>query len=168
MIIKYISNKVIYVLKIIKTVQVCVMNKKQKKISAFTFIEVLLAFFVFSLTISLVPPLISTINLLNNQMNSNLIIDFEFFAQDITRELNSVPIDKIEVKEHQIKAKYQDKDVNYVIRGKKIYKNINSKGNVTLLQNIEEIHVYKKRNLWIEMEVILRENNQKYKKTLYL
>lgn len=168
MIMKFISSKRMYVSKILKITQVFVMKGKHTTLKAFTFIEMLLAFFVFSLTITLIPPLIASINQLNNQMNSNILVDYEFFAHDISRELNSVPIDKIDVQDHQIKAKQQNKEVTYVIRGGKIYKNINSKGNVTLLQNIEEIHVSKKEHLWIKMEVILRENNQRYKKTLFL
>ncbi|MGV3127771.1 competence type IV pilus minor pilin ComGF [Staphylococcus simulans] len=140
----------------------------RRKIKAFTFIEMMFSLFIFSLTMSLVPPLFQAIQKLNVQINDTSLINYEFFAQDITRELNGVPINEIYIEKRRMKIDKRDKQIYYIFNNHKLYKNINQHGNVTLIGNISSCKFTKINNQYIKVELTLVENREKYYKVLIL
>ncbi|WP_398577384.1 competence type IV pilus minor pilin ComGF [Staphylococcus sp. IVB6181] len=117
---------------------------------------------------SLVPPLFQAIQKLNVQINDTSLINYEFFAQDITRELNGVPINEIYIEKRRMKIDKRDKQIYYIFNSHKLYKNINQHGNVTLIGNISSCKFTKINNQYIKVELTLVENREKYYKVLIL
>lgn len=101
-------------------------------------------------------------------MDDASLIHYEFFAQDISREINHIPINKINVSTKRITIEEGDKRVSYIFSNHKIYKNINSRGNITLIQNISDFKVTKVDNKYLKVEMTLIEKDEKYYKVLYL
>gem|GEM_PF-926487 len=138
---------------------------KNNRFNAFTLIEMLFSFSIFCIVLSLIPPLFQTVTVLNKQVNDTSLINFEFFAQDITRELNDIPIKNITVENNHLVVKHEDELTNYTFTKEKIYKTIDGKGNITLLQNLKD---FKIDNKYIMVDIILIEDNQEYYKTLFI
>ncbi len=157
-----------YVFKAIQHTIAIVLILSKRKIKAFTFIEMMFSLFIFSLTMSLIPPLFQAIQKLNVQINDTSLINYEFFAQDITRELNGVPINEINVEKKRMKIDKRDKQIYYIFNNHKLYKNINQRGNVTLIGNISSCKFTKINNQYIKVELTLVENREKYYKVLIL
>ncbi|RZH99427.1 type II secretion system protein, partial [Staphylococcus condimenti] len=86
---------------------------KNNRFNAFTLIEMLFSFSIFCIVLSLIPPLFQTVTVLNKQVNDTSLINFEFFAQDITRELNDIPIKNITVENNHLVVKHEDELTNY-------------------------------------------------------
>ncbi|MEL0538886.1 competence type IV pilus minor pilin ComGF [Staphylococcus debuckii] len=141
---------------------------KNNKFLAFTLIETLFAFSIFCLALSLIPPLFQSVNALNNQINDTALINFEFFSQDITRELNEISIKNIEIDNNHLIAKKKGRLINYTFTKEKIYKTVDGKGNITLLQNIKDFKLTKINNKYIKVDLTLFENNRQYKKILII
>ncbi|MGN5881854.1 competence type IV pilus minor pilin ComGF [Staphylococcus simulans] len=157
-----------YVFKALQHTIAIVLILSRRKIKAFTFIEMMFSLFIFSLTMSLVPPLFQAIQKLNVQINDTSLINYEFFAQDITRELNGVPINEIYIEKRRMKIDKRDKQIYYIFNNHKLYKNINQHGNVTLIGNISSCKFTKINNQYIKVELTLVENREKYYKVLIL
>lgn len=141
---------------------------KNNRFNAFTLIEMLFSFSIFCIVLSLIPPLFQTVTVLNKQVNDTSLINFEFFAQDITRELNEIPIKNITVENNHLVVKHEDELTNYTFTKEKIYKTIDGKGNITLLQNLKDFKITKINNKYIMVDIILIEDNQEYYKTLFI
>lgn len=155
-----------FVFSIIK--QKCFIAYKNSRLRAFTLLEALFSFCLFCLVLSLIPPLFQTVNLLSKQVNDTSLINFEFFAQDITRELNETPLKNIKIQNNHIMVENGKSVTDYTFTREKIYKTINGKGNITLLQNIESYKIKRINNKYIRMDIILIEENQKYYKMLII
>lgn len=141
---------------------------KNNRFNAFTLIEMLFSFSIFCIVLSLIPPLFQTVTVLHKQVNDTSLINFEFFAQDITRELNEIPIKNITVENNHLVVKHEDELTNYTFTKEKIYKTIDGKGNITLLQNLKDFKITKINNKYIMVDIILIEDNQEYYKTLFI
>ncbi|MDY5059596.1 competence type IV pilus minor pilin ComGF [Staphylococcus simulans] len=157
-----------FVLKVMKLKVNTVLKSNIKRLKAFTFIEMIFALCIFSITMSLIPPLFKSVKTLNKHMDDASLIHYEFFAQDISREINHIPINKINVSTKRITIEEGDKRVSYIFSNHKIYKNINSRGNITLIQNISDFKVTKVDNKYLKVEMTLIEKDEKYYKVLYL
>ncbi|UXR34069.1 hypothetical protein MUA31_06650 [Staphylococcus simulans] len=101
-------------------------------------------------------------------MDDASLIHYEFFAQDISREIKHIPIDKINVSNRRITLQEDSKQTAYIFSNRKIYKNINSRGNITLIQDISDFKVTKIDDKYLKVEMTLIENEEKYYKVLYL
>lgn len=141
---------------------------KNNNFKAFTLIEMLFSFSIFCLLLSLIPPLFQTVNLLSKQVNNASPINFEFFAQDITREFNGIPLKNITVQSNHLIVENENEITNYTFTKEKIYKTVNGKGNITLLQNIKYFKIKKINNKYITVDIVLIEDNQEYHKTLII
>ena len=141
---------------------------KNNRFNAFTLIEMLFSFSIFCIVLSLIPPLFQTVTVLNKQVNDTSLINFEFFAQDITRELNDIPIKNITVENNHLVVKHEDELTNYTFTKEKIYKTIDGKGNITLLQNLKDFKIAKINNKYIMVDIILIEDNKEYYKKLFI
>ncbi|MHD0397614.1 competence type IV pilus minor pilin ComGF [Staphylococcus simulans] len=117
---------------------------------------------------SLIPPLFQSVKMLNKHMDDASLIHYEFFAQDISREINHIPINKIKLSSKRITIEEENKQTAYIFYNHKIYKNINARGNITLIQNVSEFKVTKISNKYLKVEIALIENEEKYYKVLYL
>lgn len=158
----------LFVLKAMKLIVTTVLKLNQKRIKGFTFIEMIFALCIFSITMSLIPPLFKSVKTLNKHMDDTSLIHYEFFAQDISREIKHIPIDKINVSNRRITLQEDSKQTAYIFSNRKIYKNINSRGNITLIQDISDFKVTKIDDKYLKVEMTLIENEEKYYKVLYL
>lgn len=123
---------------------------------------------IFSITMSLIPSLFKSVNTLNKHMDDASLVHYEFFAQDISRETNTIPIRKINVSNKRITIGEANKQTTYIYSNHKIYKTINSRGNITLIQNISDFRAAKIENKYLKVELTLIEKGERYYKVLYL
>ncbi|MBM0867960.1 competence protein ComGF [Staphylococcus auricularis] len=135
----------------------------------FTYIELLLALFVTSLILTIVPPLIQSTAFFNTRLNSHAEVDLAFFARDVTADLLEADNKTVEIKDkgHTLVFKKQKDTVKYTFKNKKIIKMVNNDGNITLLNRINAFNVSRDGKL-IVIRVTLIEKGGSYSKTIYL
>ncbi|MCG1834393.1 competence protein ComGF [Staphylococcus epidermidis] len=115
----------------------------QFNIKAFTYIEALFALFVTTLILALLPTILKLTSFYLNTAQNNEDIQFEFFRRDLLKEKMTTQNNYEIENAYTIKLK-KDKDViRYIYKNRKIYKNINQKGNITLLNHVLSTRILK-------------------------
>nr|WP_198649411.1 competence type IV pilus minor pilin ComGF [Staphylococcus capitis] len=62
----------------------------------------------------------------------------------------------------------KDKEIRYIYNNKKIYKNINQRGNITLLNNVVSFKIIKTNNNILKIKIKQGDTNYYKEKNLYL
>ncbi|PNZ76263.1 competence protein ComYC [Staphylococcus capitis subsp. capitis] len=106
------------------------------KIKAFTFVEILFALSVTLLCLSLTPNIINLTSYYLHLAKNNDDLDFEFFCRDILKDIQTSKYSPSKDNDSTIKIRKKDEEIRYIYNNKKIYKNINQRGNITLLNNV--------------------------------
>ena len=115
----------------------------QFNIKAFTYIEALFALFVTTLILALLPTILKLTSFYLNTAQNNEDIQFEFLEEIYLKKMTTQNNYEIE-NAYTIKLK-KDKDViRYIYKNRKIYKNINQKGNITLLNHVLSTRILKR------------------------
>ncbi|MDG0822189.1 competence protein [Staphylococcus equorum] len=128
-----------------------------KKISAFTYIEMLFALMITVLLLTIIPGIFKSTTALGFLANDHLNIESEFFARDLTQDLMNkkanIIIDKS--KETQLLIKEENKLISYNFKNNKIIKSINGKGNITILNNVKAIkfRILKNKSLLVNLKI---------------
>lgn len=128
-----------------------------KKISAFTYIEVLFALMITVLLLTIIPGIFKSTTALSFLANDHLNIESEFFARDLTQDLMNkkanIIIDKS--KETQLLIEEENKLISYNFKNNKIIKSINGKGNITILNNVKAIkfRILKNKSLLVNLKI---------------
>lgn len=138
------------------------------KIPAFTFIELLFTLSLVLLSFSLLPTLIHLTSHYLNLAQDNDDIEFEFFSRDILKEAqqynNHISIED----SSKLIIRGQEEKIRYIFNHNKIYKNINHKGNITLLNNVVSSKIIKTNNKTIKIELKIGDTNNTKDKTIIL
>ncbi|MEQ5989026.1 competence type IV pilus minor pilin ComGF [Staphylococcus saccharolyticus] len=104
--------------------------------------------------------------LINAKNNDD--INFDFFSRDILYDTQKLKY-KLQIENsHTIKLSNNNDVIRYVFNRSKIYKNINQKGNITLLNNVVSTQILKTNNKYIKIKIKLVKTNYTQEKILLL
>ncbi|QRJ69227.1 competence protein ComGF [Staphylococcus saccharolyticus] len=138
------------------------------KLKAFSFIELLFTLSLTILVLMLLPSMIclTSYYLINAKNNDD--INFDFFSRDILYDTQKLKY-KLQIENsHTIKLSNNNDVIRYVFNRSKIYKNINQKGNITLLNNVVSTQILKTNNKYIKIKIKLVKTNYTQEKILLL
>ncbi|WP_253286462.1 competence type IV pilus minor pilin ComGF [Staphylococcus caprae] len=120
------------------------------------------------LSFSLLPTLIHLTSHYLNLAQDNDDIEFEFFSRDILKEAqqynNHISIED----SSKLIIRGKEEEIIYIFNHNKIYKNINHKGNITLLNNVVSSKIIKTNNKTIKIELKIGDTNNTKVKTIIL
>ena len=137
-------------------------------IKAFTYIEALFALFVTTLILALLPIILKLTSFYLNTAQNNEDIQFEFFRRDLLKEKMTTQNNYEIENAYTIKLK-KDKDViRYIYKNRKIYKNINQKGNITLLNHVLSTRILKTNDNIVKLLITTGETNDEHKEILFI
>ena len=140
----------------------------QFNIKAFTYIEALFALFVTTLILALLPTILKLTSFYLNTAQNNEDIQFEFFRRDLLKEKMTTQNNYEIENAYTIKLK-KDKDViRYIYKNRKIYKNINQKGNITLLNHVLSTRILKTNDNIVKLLITTGETNDEHKEILFI
>ena len=137
-------------------------------IKEFTYIEALFALFVTTLILALLPTILKLTSFYLNTAQNNEDIQFEFFRRDLLKEKMTTQNNYEIENAYTIKLK-KDKDViRYIYKNRKIYKNINQKGNITLLNHVLSTRILKTNDNIVKLLITTGETNDEHKEILFI
>lgn len=128
---------------------------------------------IFSLLITIVllstvPLTIKIISQYKQIALENSSIEFELFHSDLLKEQKEDALKPIIKDKHTLHLINKEKNTEYIFKNNKIYKKINGKGNITLLNQVSMVKMIKSNDNIIK--IILKVGNPNYNqyKTLFL
>ncbi|SCS22800.1 competence type IV pilus minor pilin ComGF [Staphylococcus caeli] len=142
----------------------------KNKYHAFTYLETLFTLFLITIIFSILPSLIKTVSIINNQVLNDSDIELAFFSRDFTQDLidDNATILLKESNEHQISIKNTHKVLSYEFKNNKIIKTVNGRGNITVLNNVIMVHFKIVNNKSVVLNLKKVEKGQIYvKKIIY-
>lgn len=140
----------------------------RNRIQGFTFIEMIFALLITIVILTSLPLTIKLVSHYKALANENSSIEFEFFHRDLIRDINQNNLKLFVKNKHTFILRNNESGVEYTFKNNKVYKQINGKGNVTLLNQVNVEKIIKSNDKIIK--IILKVGNPNYKqiKTLYL
>ncbi|WP_240431426.1 competence type IV pilus minor pilin ComGF [Staphylococcus warneri] len=118
--------------------------------------------------LSTVPLTIKIISQYKQIALENSSIEFELFHSDLLKEQKEDALKPIIKDKHTLHLINKEKNTEYIFKNNKIYKKINGKGNITLLNQVSMVKMIKSNDNIIK--IILKVGNPNYNqyKTLFL
>ncbi|WNF19262.1 competence type IV pilus minor pilin ComGF [Staphylococcus warneri] len=118
--------------------------------------------------LSTVPLTIKIISQYKQIALENSSIEFELFHSDLLKEQKEDVLKPIIKDKHTLHLINKEKNTEYIFKNNKIYKKINGKGNITLLNQVSMVKMIKSNDNIIK--IILKVGNPNYNqyKTLFL
>lgn len=120
---------------------------------------------IFSLLITIVllstvPLTIKIISQYKQIALENSSIEFELFHSDLLKEQKEDALKPIIKDKHTLHLINKEKNTEYIFKNNKIYKKINGKGNITLLNQVSMVKMIKSNDNIIK--IILKVGNPNY------
>lgn len=137
-------------------------------IKAFTYIEALFALFVTTLILALLPTILKLTSFYLNTAQNNEDIQFEFFRRDLLKEKMTTKNNYEIENAYTIKLKKNKDVIRYIYKNRKIYKNINQRGNITLLNHVLSTRILKTNDNIVKLLITTGYANDKHKEILFL
>ncbi|WP_186306148.1 competence type IV pilus minor pilin ComGF [Staphylococcus epidermidis] len=137
-------------------------------IKAFTYIEALFALFVTTLILALLPIILKLTSFYLNTAQNNEDIQFEFFRRDLLKEKMTTKNNYEIENAYTIKLKKNKDVIRYIYKNRKIYKNINQRGNITLLNHVLSTRILKTNDNIVKLLITTGDANDKHKEILFL
>lgn len=138
------------------------------KVRAFTFIEILFALSITLLSLSLIPNIINLTSYYLYLAQDNDDLDYEFFSRDILKDIKASKYRPSKENDSTILIRKEDEEIRYIYNNKKIYKNINQRGNITLLNNVVTFKIIKTNNNILKIKIKQGDTNYPKEKNLYI
>ena len=140
----------------------------KNKLPSFTFIEMIFSLLITIVLLSTVPLTIKIISQYKQIAIENSSIEFELFHSDLLKEQKEDALKPIIKDKHTLHLINKEKNAEYIFKNNKIYKQINGKGNITLLNQVSMVKTIKSNDNIIK--IILKVGNPNYNqyKTLFL
>lgn len=150
-----------------------IVNLKSKhachyKLGAFTLIELLFTLCITILSLSLLPNIIQLTFYYLHLAQDNNDLDYEFFSRDMLKDMKSSHHQLSIENDSIIKIKNKEEEIRYIYNNQKVYKNINKKGNITLLNKVVTFKIIKSNNNTYKIFIRHGDANNIKEKTLYL
>ena len=137
-------------------------------IKAFTYIEALFALFVTTLILALLPTILKLTSFYLNTAQNNEDIQFEFFRRDLLKEKMTTKNNYEIENAYTIKLKKNKDVIRYIYKNRKIYKNINQRGNITLLNHVLSTRILKTNDNIVKLLITTGETNDEHKEILFI
>ncbi|MFU0765669.1 competence type IV pilus minor pilin ComGF, partial [Staphylococcus warneri] len=139
----------------------------KNKLPSFTFIEMIFSLLITIVLLSTVPLTIKIISQYKQIALENSSIEFELFHSDLLKEQKEDALKPIIKDKHTLHLINKEKNAEYIFKNNKIYKQINGKGNITLLNQVSMVKMIKSNDNIIK--IILKVGNPNYNqyKTLF-
>jgi len=137
-------------------------------IKAFTYIEALFALFVTTLILALLPTILKLTSFYLNTAQNNEDIQFEFFRRDLLKEKMTTKNNYEIENAYTIKLKKNKDVIRYIYKNRKIYKNINQRGNITLLNHVLSTRILKTNDNIVKLLITTGETNYEHKEILFI
>lgn len=138
-----------------------------KKVKAFTMIEMMLAMLIMLTLVQLIPFLLKTILIFNTNITSIADIELEFFLRDMIKDYKETKKVTI-VNKSNIKFQKDDTTYFYKLKNNKVIKEVNHSGNITMLYNVVTFNVTELNNNNFLIDIKLQDKGETIEKTLYL
>ena len=135
-------------------------------IKAFTYIEALFALFVTTLILAFLPTILKLTSFYLNTAQNNEDIQFEFFRRDLLKEKMTTKNNYEIENAYTIKLKKNKDVIRYIYKNRKIYKNINQRGNITLLNHVLSTRILKTNDNIVKLLITTGDANDKHKEIL--
>lgn len=136
-------------------------------IKAFTYIEALFALFVTTLILALLPTILKLTSFYLNTAQNNEDIQFEFFRRDLLKEKMTTKNNYEIENAYTIKLKKNKDVIRYIYKNRKIYKNINQRGNITLLNHVLSTRILKTNDNIVKLLITTGDANDKHKEIFF-
>ncbi|WP_324253718.1 competence type IV pilus minor pilin ComGF [Staphylococcus kloosii] len=137
-----------------------------KKVKAFTMIEMMLAMLIMLILVQLIPFLLKTILIFNTNITSIADIELEFFLRDMIKDYKETKKVTI-VNNNNIKFQKGDTIYYYKFKNNKVIKEVNNSGNITMLYNVMTFNVTELNNDNFLIDIKLQDKGEIIEKTLY-
>ncbi|WP_381413458.1 competence type IV pilus minor pilin ComGF [Staphylococcus epidermidis] len=137
-------------------------------LKTFTYIEALFALFVTTLILALLPTILKLTSFYLNTAQNNEDIQFEFFRRDLLKEKMTTKNNYEIENAYTIKLKKNKDVIRYIYKNRKIYKNINQRGNITLLNHVLSTRILKTNDNIVKLLITTGDANDKHKEILFL
>lgn len=140
----------------------------RNKYYAFTYLETLFTLLIIIVIFSILPNLIKTVNIINNQVLNDYDIELAFFSRDLTQDLieDEATILLKESDDQKLSIENAHKIISYEFKNNKIIKTINGKGNITVLNSVNGVRFKILNNKSVVINLKKLEKGQFYVKKL--
>ncbi|MBM0791227.1 hypothetical protein D0401_08985 [Staphylococcus epidermidis] len=120
-----------------------------------------------TLILALLPTILKLTSFYLNTAQNNEDIQFEFFRRDLLKEKmtskNNYEIENA----YTIKLKKNKDVIRYIYKNRKIYKNINQRGNITLLNHVLSTRILKTNDNIVKLLITTGEANDEHKEIFF-
>lgn len=132
----------------------------------FTMIEMLLSILFLLIIVSIIPFLFKSIYTFKEYALNHSDYEILMFRKDLSSEVKDA---KIEIKRFNqgIKFEHNSNTTEYTLLNSKIFKSINGKGHITLLNNVEDITIQKISNKTYKMLISIRKADKVIREEIY-
>lgn len=148
------------------------MKRKMKKFvsknnSGFTMIEMLLSLSFLLIILALIPLLIKSIYVFKDNALDHTNYELIMFRKDLSEEIKDTNI-VIDNAHHKMKFIHNGNSKEYTLLNSKIYKSINGKGNITLLNNVELFNIQQVNQNTFKVDITIRKGDNKIHEEIFI
>lgn len=138
-----------------------------KNNKGFTMIEMLLSLSFLLIILALIPILIKSIYTLKDNAIDHTNYELIMFRKDLSEEIKDCKV-IIDYSNTRIKCIRNKNSTEYTLLNSKIFKSINGKGNITLLNNVESLNIQQLHQNTLKLDLLIRKGDKKVHEEIYI
>ncbi|WP_239749171.1 competence type IV pilus minor pilin ComGF [Mammaliicoccus sp. H-M34] len=138
-----------------------------KNNKGFTMIEMLLSLSFLLIILALIPILIKSIYTLKDNAIDHTNYELIMFRKDLSEEIKDCKV-IIDYSNTRIKCIRNRNSTEYTLLNSKIFKSINGKGNITLLNNVESLNIQQLHQNTLKLDLLIRKGDKKVHEEIYI
>lgn len=138
-----------------------------KNNKGFTMIEMLLSLSILLIILALIPILIKSIYTLKDNAIDHTNYELIMFRKDLSEEIKDCKV-IIDYSNTRIKCIRNRNSTEYTLLNSKIFKSINGKGNITLLNNVESLNIQQLHQNTLKLDLLIRKGDKKVHEEIYI
>lgn len=138
-----------------------------KNNKGFTMIEMLLSLSFLLIILALIPILIKSIYTLKDNAIDHTNYELIMFRKDLSEEIKDCKV-IIDYSNKRIKCIRNKNSTEYTLLNSKIFKSINGKGNITLLNNVERLNIQQLHQNTLKLDLLIRKGDKKVHEEIYI
>lgn len=130
-------------------------------------IEMLLSLSFLLIILALIPILIKSIYTLKDNAIDHTNYELIMFRKDLSEEIKDCKV-IIDYSNTRIKCIRNRNSTEYTLLNSKIFKSINGKGNITLLNNVESLNIQQLHQNTLKLDLLIRKGDKKVHEEIYI
>ncbi|SUM36575.1 Late competence protein ComGF, access of DNA to ComEA [Mammaliicoccus fleurettii] len=130
-------------------------------------IEMLLSLSFLLIILALIPILIKSIYTLKDNAIDHTNYELIMFRKDLSEEIKDCKV-IIDYSNTRIKCIRNKNSTEYTLLNSKIFKSINGKGNITLLNNVERLNIQQLHQNTLKLDLLIRKGDKKVHEEIYI